>query len=243
MCRLFLYISRDTRYIPSIYLERFINIARVGLSKKCGFKPHGDGFGVVWVNDSGYGIYRSLNPIWREEISLPPAKLFLFHARKAGIGDIHLLNTHPFVKKGLILAHNGNIYGFSRKSIKYPVNGNTDSEKFLSILIDFLDYYGNLEKAFVESIKSIDLATELNMIIISILERKVIGSNLYFKPRYNCPNYSTMWIKKTNSELLVASEPLNNDNWSTLSKEIGVLTIFTVSIDDITKIKIIKTKI
>ncbi len=238
MCRLFLYISKNTRSIPPIYVENFINIAKEGLSKKCGLSPHGDGFGVFWLSDDSYGLYKSLKPIWMDKIILPDAKLYLFHARKAGIGNITFLNTHPFIKKGIVLVHNGNIYGFNRNPARYLVYGNTDSEKFLALMQNYLEYYDDLERAFLEAINSVDLATSLNMIIVSILERKVIGSNIYFRSREKCPSYYTMWMKLTDSELLIASEPFDTD-WSPLSKEKGTLTIFTVPIDDITKLKVI----
>lgn len=243
MCRLFLYLSNNTSHLPRTYLEKFIEIAREGLSKKCGLKPHSDGFGIAWVNENGYGVYKSLKPIWNEKIHLPPAKLFLLHARKAGVGGVSLSNTHPFVKRNIILAHNGNIYGFSREASRYYIEGKTDSERYLALLATFMEYYEDFERSFMEVLRTVDLATALNMIVISLEERKVIVSNIFFKAPKGCPSYYVMWMKRTNGELLISSEPLDDNGWEELSKEPGELTIVTINIDDMNKISLQKTKL
>ena len=239
MCRMLLYVTKSEKAISREYIKEFVNIARYGLSAKCGLRPHGDGFGVAWVTARGVGIYKSLNPIWEESIPVFPSLVTLIHARKSSAGRIEIGNTHPFLINNIILAHNGTIYAFKRNPIKYEPMGKTDSEKFLSILAEIFDSYGDLLKAVLEAIMNVELATALNIFSISLTQRRVIVVNLFYRVPKNCQLYYTLWLKREGDEIIISSEPLDREeDWTALSTEPGRMTIVDINLDEPEKLKI-----
>ena len=64
------------------------------------------------------------------------------HIRKATIGELNILNTHPFFKRDAsgrewVLAHNGTIFDSPRLSrYQYIQEGTTDSERILLYIVD-----------------------------------------------------------------------------------------------------------
>jgi len=227
-----LYHSKYERVIPKKYSEGLVNIAKKGLSAKCGIGPHNNGFGIAWITEEGLGIYKSIRPIWEEELPSRTSLLTIIHARKLSIGRRILNDTQPFFRDGLILTHNGTIFSFKRNPVDHIPQGGTDSEKFLCILADIYDISKDLLEATLKALKEIELATAINLFIVSLDEKRVLVVNLFYKTPMACPDYFTLWMKVMKDELLIASEPLDEKNWIPLSTEIGRPTIVDMRIGE-----------
>jgi predicted glutamine amidotransferase len=110
MCRLYAFRSslRSTVHTSLIHAEN----ALVEQSKA---HPHGWGIGY-YVDDFPH-LYR--NPaqaledgLFRELGSVVAAYTLLGHIRKASVGEVNLLNCHPFQFGNWLFAHNGEIAGY-----------------------------------------------------------------------------------------------------------------------------------
>ncbi len=226
MCRMLLRNAKNPTPLKPVVINSIKEIARKGLSAQCGIGPHGDGFGIFWMNSHGYGIYKSTDPIWKHEIPNLPAYTHIIHARKISRGEKSYVDTHPFQLKDFVLAHNGTIYSFKRNPILYKPIGSTDSEHFLCLLAEAYYTGSSIEKALKEAIESVDLASSLNAIIVLINEKRIFVINLYYREIPNCPNYYTLWLHKGNDEFYISSEPIKSlGEWIPLSEQPGELSL------------------
>lgn len=232
MCRMMLFLSSEEMFIPRNYIDEFKEVAKQGLSSKCGIDPHGDGFGVAWISLNGYGIYKSLKSIWNAEPPIQKSIAYLLHARKQSTGSVSFENTHPFERKGVILAHNGTIYAFNRHPVFYKPFGETDSEKFLCILTEFYDTKQSILDALIETLNTVVAATSLNMFILTIPENKALVVNMFFKQIPNCPNFYTLWMKEEKNYVIIASEPLDKDAWKPLARSPSEKVIVEFKLND-----------
>ncbi|MHA1590329.1 MAG: class II glutamine amidotransferase [Candidatus Njordarchaeales archaeon] len=225
MCRMLLHNASTNVSLSEKALKGIKEMARNGLSARCGIGPHGDGFGVAWFLSNGYGIYKNLKPIWEENIPNIPALSHIIHARKKSRGEIDFIDTHPLQLRDLILAHNGTIYSFNRRPTLFKPMGKTDSEVFLCLLAEAYYTGSNIRKALEYAIESVDMASSLNMFIVSLSEKKIIVINLFSNvPR--CPEYYVLWLHRNDEEFYVVSEPIKEMiDWEPLSQSPDELTI------------------
>ena len=110
---------------------------------------HADGFGIAFFEGHGVRLLQDDKPC----ASSPVADLVqqykiksenvIAHIRKATQGQVHLVNTHPFVRElwgeYWVFAHNGNLRRFNPSEGEYfnPV-GSTDSEQAFCYLLEQL---------------------------------------------------------------------------------------------------------
>lgn len=64
-----------------------------------------------------------------------PGTFFLAHVRNASVGGTRLENTHPFVRRDWMFAHNGTIHGLEVPP-GHIAQGDTDSERFFLHILD-----------------------------------------------------------------------------------------------------------
>lgn len=76
------------------------------------------------------------------------SRIFLAHIRFATNGANALRNTHPFVQRGRLFAHNGVVHGLERLEARLRpdyrelVEGETDSERVLALITQEIDDHG-----------------------------------------------------------------------------------------------------
>lgn len=122
---------------------------------------HPDGWGLAYYVHSHPHVFRSAeralgSDLFREVSGLVSTNTLLAHIRKATVGEVSLLNTHPFQFANWCFAHNGEVGGFAedpevRAALRREVDerfrgfimGKTDSEvcfyAFLSLLARRVD--------------------------------------------------------------------------------------------------------
>lgn len=146
MCRLFGFRS-------VIHSQVHQSLVRADNALMLQSSSHPDGWGVAWYLERVPHVLRSLNraidcKLFKKVSGLVRSETVLAHLRKATIGTLEVVNTHPFQYGPWTFAHNGNIKGFSscRKSLHRQIDepfrrhilGETDSEVIFFLIISHL---------------------------------------------------------------------------------------------------------
>lgn len=152
MCRLF-----GFRSVISSQLHRSLVHADNALSVQS--EEHPDGWGVAYYVDGAPHITRSAEAAGADRLfhrlsGVVASETVLAHVRKATVGDLNVLNCHPFQFGRWTFAHNGEIPNFElfrgsmleAVSPKYRsfVLGDTDSEVIFYLFLSFLEKTGSL---------------------------------------------------------------------------------------------------
>lgn len=152
MCRLFGFRS----VIPSQ-----VHRSLVGAENALGTQStaHPDGWGVAFYVDGAPHITRSptlasVDKIFQRVSGVVAAETVLAHIRKATVGDLSVLNCHPFQHGRWTMAHNGEIRDFERHRavvmeqvaprLRRYILGETDSEVIFFLFLTHLASYGPL---------------------------------------------------------------------------------------------------
>jgi len=105
---------------------------------------HPDGWGVAYYVQSFPHLFRSAeralgSDLFREVSGLVSTNTLLAHIRKATVGDLSLLNTHPFQFANWCFAHNGEIAGFAADPDVREAVGREVDERFRSFVMGSTD--------------------------------------------------------------------------------------------------------
>jgi glutamine amidotransferase len=141
MCRLFgLYANRAVNVNFSFYE------AEKSLEKLSIRNPHG--WGIAWF-DNGWNLHKEPGPLYLSKDAQRLAKnvsgiIVISHVRYATHGKAKLENTHPWLYKGYVFAHNGTIDKRNKVlellSPEYrDLEGDTDSEALFHLIIQEAD--------------------------------------------------------------------------------------------------------
>lgn len=114
-----------------------------------------DGTGIGWFGaDCAPRIKKQPksafdDPQFRQEATSVRAKTLVTHVRAATAGQDTLVNTHPFLIDGLIVAHNGgfgDLPAVDRELGPYlqKVQGDTDSERYAALIAKFAHEHGDV---------------------------------------------------------------------------------------------------
>ncbi|MCA9558741.1 MAG: class II glutamine amidotransferase [Myxococcales bacterium] len=111
MCRLYAFRSSLRSAV-----HRSLIAAENALARQSAAHP--DGWGLGYYVDDYPHLYRSpaqamADGLFRELSSVVAAYTLLGHVRKASVGEINLLNCHPFQFGNWLFAHNGEIAGYN----------------------------------------------------------------------------------------------------------------------------------
>ncbi len=108
--------------------------------------PHRDGWGIGFYEGRGLRLFQDPNPSSESEVARLvqryPIKstLVIGHIRQANVGQVCLVNTHPFVRelwgRNWCFAHNGQLAGLPPAQGFYWPVGSTDSENAFCLLLD-----------------------------------------------------------------------------------------------------------
>ncbi len=152
MCRLFGFRS----VIPS-QVHRSLVAADNALGVQS--DAHPDGWGVSFYVDGAPHITKSATHALGDQLfhrvsGVVASETVLAHVRKATVGELSVLNCHPFQHGRWVLAHNGEIRNFAQHKpalleeiaprLRRYVLGDTDSEVFFFLFLTHLSRHGTL---------------------------------------------------------------------------------------------------
>ncbi len=156
MCRLFGFRS----VIPS-QVHRSLVAADNALGVQSGSHP--DGWGVAFYVDGSPHITRAPSHAVSDQLfhrvsGVVASETVLAHVRKATVGDLSVLNCHPFQYGRWTMAHNGEIRDFEKHRAKVRAEiaprlrryilGDTDSEVIFFLFLTQLSKHGALNSKF-----------------------------------------------------------------------------------------------
>jgi predicted glutamine amidotransferase len=140
-------------------------------------------------------------------------RIFNVHVRRATMGGLSLVNTHPFTLGTYSLGHNGTIVRYPRllePGVSRPI-GDTDSEHFFNLLMS--DY---------DPAKPID---GLRRAVRTAVERSPFsGLNFLFSDgerlfAYRLGIFGLHWLARS-GQLLVASEKVTDEPWHSVQQDV-----------------------
>ena len=159
MCRLFgLYANKPVDVEFSFYKspkKRFEELSY----------KHCHGWGIAWI-EKDWQIYKEPKPLYesssaRKYINKKVCgRIIISHIRRASVGSIKKENTHPWLYKGWVFAHNGTIH--DKEKILQLLNdnykdfeGSTDSEIFFHLIIQEVNSIGDSIEGIRNAIEKI----------------------------------------------------------------------------------------
>src|SRR3954452_22509580 len=141
------------------------------------------------------------------------ARLHNAHARRPTVGDRSAQNTHPFCLGPYTFSHNGTILNISRLENVEPCSGETDSERLFRLVMHHLDANDptdGLRYAVQATIERFPFSS------LSFLFSD--GEKLY---AYRLGLCELHWLARPEGQLLVASEPVTEDEkWHAVKQDV-----------------------
>lgn len=239
MCRLIGYLGNSIRLDELLYkkehslCEQSSNSLELKNGVVCA-----DGVGIGWYDEAGKSfIYRNTIPLWNDPNLLElsqyvQANCTVGYARLAGIGEsLDISNCQPFRSGKLLFVHNGEISSFQQTlyrpirdslsdSTYNLIKGMTDSEHIFALLVEM--WQSSLDSNLVSAIsmtlqrltdlaQKYDTSISANMIVS---DGQAIAAVRY---AYGTQAPSLYWYcedKNQPNGVIVASEPLSQDNWT-----------------------------
>jgi len=170
-------------------------------NKEKGMFKHSEGWGIAYVKNKKWHLYKSRFPIYEdpqvEELKKLKCKAVVIHARRRTVGKRSLQNIQPLKfsnkQEDFIFAHNGTIFDDFEEYHRY-IQGDSDSVRMFNNIIYT---YTHKDKQF-----RIRKYTSVNFILATKNKIKVVQ-----KYKIN-PKYSTMKILKEKERIIVSSEIL-----------------------------------
>ena len=187
---------------------------------------HPDGWGVAYYISGAPHIVKSTDmaknsSLFQKVSGVVSSKTVLAHIRKSTIGNINILNTHPFQFGPWVFAHNGNIKGFSehREEIIKKIDpdlskfilGDTDSE----ILFYFLLTY--IKTSFGLASEKLELPSLVNILRKSVQDLVDIIGEMDAIGEGSSETFLTFLL--TNGSLLIGHQGGKKLYYSTFKKQ------------------------
>lgn len=146
MCRLF-----GFRSVIQSQVHRSLLAADNALAVQS--RKHSDGWGVAYYVADAPHVIKSVQPaiddhIFHRVSGIVASQTVLAHLRKATVGDVNILNAHPFQYGLWTFAHNGEVRGFEAlkeklrgevaPALRGYILGDTDSETLFYLFLTYL---------------------------------------------------------------------------------------------------------
>ncbi len=200
MCRLL--AVKDRRPVTMApYLASFAAMARSSREYQ------GDGWGCAWREGSSWRLYRSVTPIWEDNLSrFGEARLFVAHARSAFRNEgVAVENNMPFVAAPLAFAFNGELHG-----VRIREDGRIGAEKLFNTVRRLTN--GSVADGLAKAARVIRRRTAyVRAMNVLLSDGERIYLHTYFQEQ---PQYFTMHVARQDGRLAVCSEPLPvEDAW------------------------------
>lgn len=190
---------------------------------------HPDGWGVAYFVGGAPHIIKSEktavdDAIFKKISGIVSSQTVLAHIRNATLGQVNILNTHPFQFGNWVFAHNGNIKGFADKKeeimsrilphLRRFILGNTDSEVVFYFILSHLSGKVNL----YDKDCNIDILAESVKESVQALV-KIIGPYSEIDDAGNTETYLTFIL--TNGQTMLAHHGGKNLFYSTYKNRCG----------------------
>ena len=141
-------------------------------------------------------------------------RIFNVHVRRATMGGLSLVNTHPFSLGTYSLSHNGTIVRYRRllehRGVSPPI-GDTDSEHFFNLLMSGYDPAEPVEclRRAVTTAVECSPFSGLNFLFCD-------GQRLF---AYRLGLFELHWLARP-GQLLVASEKVTDERWHSVQQDV-----------------------
>lgn len=203
MCRL-LYIRSEEPFEPTSDLERFAEIA------KNSQEYQGHGWGVAWLRQGKWEVYKNIQPIWEDDVRrFKETTALVAHARSAFEDtEIVIENNMPFFDEEYVFVFNGELRG-----VKIKEEGRIGAEKIFNFIKRFQadDMQQALERGYKVIEKRTNYVRAMN-IIIADTDSAYVGSLFSADP-----DYFTLRSKQTNGKLIICSQPYPGESgWANI---------------------------
>jgi predicted glutamine amidotransferase len=209
-------------------LVPFRQEARVGKVLPMMQPGHADGWGITYADPHGalHHAGRSTrsaldDPAYPEAVARVAAAgertVVLAHVRKMTKGRLILEHTHPFIRGGLALAHNGTVHGLAPE-------GESDSSALLSRLVAEREKGATVEDAIVTLARDVDRNHRYSSLTLLVTDgralwglRRVGNDPVACAPEQCAPDYYTLGHARLPDGGVVVSqehEPLGVSGWT-----------------------------
>jgi glutamine amidotransferase len=151
MCRLF-----------GLYANKLVNVYFSFFEAERSFEDlsikNPDGWGIAWFDGFKWCLHKEIEPLYmssdaRKRIKNIHGIIIISHVRYATQGEIKKENTHPWLYKDYVFAHNGSV---DREKLLNLLSGNykdlegeTDSEVFFHLIVQETENSGD----FIEGVR------------------------------------------------------------------------------------------
>jgi len=177
-------------------------------SASCEFQ--GDGWGCAWTSGGEWRIYRSIRPIWDDNLEqFGSARLLLAHARSAFRNEPPDVNHNmPFLAGADAFIFNGELRGVSLQA-----EGRIGAEKLLNFLRRFRG--GDRRECLLRALASVKRKSRyiraMNFVLAdanALYIHALFGEN---------PAYFTLHKKLAGTQFIVCSEPFPGESgWNSM---------------------------
>ena len=229
MCRFLAFWGKEARRLDYFLIDAPNSLNHQSAGDSSG-RPNPHGWGIAYFSDQQPDIIKMSNPAYEDpqfrfigrKIS---ARILFGHVRRKSYGDVCYENTHPFVKKGWLFMHNGNIPDLDRVIEKlqryvtlpreYHPEGQTDSEFLFSYVLYLFEMKKarGVEQKFTilkDIIFRIERMTPREKFPELALNFVLANTDHLFAYRRNRPLHYRLW----GGGILLASEPVDcSSHW------------------------------
>lgn len=219
MCELLGFDSATKRDITEYMKEFYTHSVR---------HPHG--WGLAVMNENGRDVVeKEPRPAYRsdrlrERLLSPVAGRHIFgHIRYATVGNLDLLNSHPFTGtdrsgRHWTMIHNGTIFHYDKiKKYEKVQQGTTDSERIFLFLLDSINECAARKGAPLDAAERFALLDE---IVTEMSDRNKLNLMIYdgetMYVHSNCRK--TMHFLRKPDATLFATRPVSEESWEPLQQ-------------------------
>ena len=148
-----------------------------------------------------------------ERATAMTGRIFNVHVRRATLGGLTLVNTHPFVLGNYSFGHNGTVIDYPRliePGVQRPA-GETDSEAIFNYLMRYFD--------------PADVSSSLRRAMSAVVARSAFsGVNFLFSDgerlyAYRLGIFDLHWLARAD-RLMVSSERITDEAWHTVQQDV-----------------------
>lgn len=189
---------------------------------------HGDGWGIAMHAGHGWDVRKGTSraagcPVF-EEAAEARARLVIAHVRQKTVGETSLANTHPFERRGHVLAHNGTVRAAEQLRARASaervreIEGQTDSERLFAFLETRIDERGSVEEGLREGVRELLALPDVGAATFLFSDGRdlfafVLGRSLFVLDRVAGDRAGA---SRRTPAVLVASEPPTREPWRPL---------------------------
>jgi glutamine amidotransferase len=229
MCRLAAYLG-EPLFLEELIAKPQHSLMRQSLrADESKVVTNGDGFGIGWYGDRAEpGVYREVTPAWSDDNLLAlsqtlRSRLFFAHVRAATAGGIARQNCHPFRHGQWLFMHNGQVGGYAqlRRTMEGWLSdefyaerrGATDSELLFLLTMTRMRAGAAPDEAVLWVLDdTMNLMRERGISQPLRFAAALADGERFFAFRIATDGKPpTMYLRRCKSGVIVASEPLAED--------------------------------